>query len=126
MPWNDRSVIGERRRLVLLLLRKEKSLRDCCRVFDVSRKTAYKWFMEHGLAETFASYGAQPADLQNALEHQAHHGLDQLVELIPLTHRQFIRELENNITDIDNMVTSRIESKDDIYKSIKDFLGKGK
>jgi putative transposase len=43
MPWNDRSVIGERRRLVLLLLRKEKSLRDCCRVFDVSRKTAYKW-----------------------------------------------------------------------------------
>jgi uncharacterized protein len=39
---------------------------------------------------------------------------------------QFIRELENNISDIDNLVTSRIESKDDIYKSIKDFLGKGK
>ena len=39
---------------------------------------------------------------------------------------QFIRELENNITDIDNLVLSRIENKEDIYQSIKDFLGKGK
>ena len=39
---------------------------------------------------------------------------------------QFIRELENNIQDIDNLVLSRIENKDDIYQSIKDFLGKGK
>ena len=43
MPWNNRSVVGERRRLVLLLLRKEKSVRYWCRVFGVSRKTAYKW-----------------------------------------------------------------------------------
>ena len=39
---------------------------------------------------------------------------------------QFIRELDNNITDIDNLVLSRIENKEDIYQSIKDFLGKGK
>jgi uncharacterized protein len=39
---------------------------------------------------------------------------------------QFIRELENNVHDIENMVLSRIENKDDIYQSIKDFLGKGK
>jgi uncharacterized protein len=39
---------------------------------------------------------------------------------------QFIRELENNANDIDNLVLSRIENKDDIYQSIKDFLGKGK
>ena len=39
---------------------------------------------------------------------------------------QFIREIENNITDEDNLVTSRIENKEDIYQSIKDFLGKGK
>lgn len=43
MPWNNRSVVGERRRLVLLSLRKEKSLRYWCRVFGVSRKTAHKW-----------------------------------------------------------------------------------
>jgi uncharacterized sporulation protein YeaH/YhbH (DUF444 family) len=39
---------------------------------------------------------------------------------------QFIRELEGNASDIDNLVLSRIENKDDIYQSIKDFLGKGK
>lgn len=43
MPWNNRSVVGERRRLVSLLLRKEKSVRYWCRVFGVSRRTAYKW-----------------------------------------------------------------------------------
>jgi sporulation protein YhbH len=39
---------------------------------------------------------------------------------------QFIRELENNVNNIENLVLSRIENKDDIYQSIKDFLGKGK
>jgi hypothetical protein len=39
---------------------------------------------------------------------------------------QFIRELENNVQEIDNLVLSRIENKEDIYQSIKDFLGKGK
>ena len=37
----------------------------------------------------------------------------------------FIDELNNNITDVDNLVTSLIKNKEDIYKSIKDFLGKG-
>lgn len=43
MPWNNRSVIGERRRLMMVLLRNEKSVRYWCRVFGISRKTAYKW-----------------------------------------------------------------------------------
>ena len=38
---------------------------------------------------------------------------------------QFIRELESNVTDTDKLVLSRIENKDDIYQSIKEFLGKG-
>ena len=38
---------------------------------------------------------------------------------------EFIRELEGKITNSDNLVTSRIDSKEDIYQSIKDFLGKG-
>jgi len=51
MPWKIRSVIGERLRLVQALFRKEKSIRQCCRVFGVSPKTAYKWkrrFVEGG------------------------------------------------------------------------------
>ena len=39
---------------------------------------------------------------------------------------QFIRDLEKNIVDINNFVASRIENKEAIYQSIKDFLGKGK
>lgn len=43
MPWNDQSVVGERLRLIAVLLRGEKSVTQCCRIFGVSRKTAYKW-----------------------------------------------------------------------------------
>lgn len=39
---------------------------------------------------------------------------------------QFIRELEDSLGEFDNLVTSKIESKEDIFQSIKDFLGKGK
>ena len=39
---------------------------------------------------------------------------------------QFIRELESTVSGEEKMVTSRIENKDAIHKTIKDFLGKGK
>ena len=38
---------------------------------------------------------------------------------------QFIHDLEEGIAGAENLVTSRIETRDDIYDSIKDFLGKG-
>jgi putative transposase len=43
MPWKINSAIGERWRLVRSLLRNEESLSHWCRVFGISRKTAYKW-----------------------------------------------------------------------------------
>lgn len=51
MPWKIQSVVGERHRLVLALLRKEKPVQHWCRIFGISRKTAYKWkqrFVEGG------------------------------------------------------------------------------
>jgi len=39
---------------------------------------------------------------------------------------QFIRELDATVSGEEKMVTSRIENKDEIHKTIKDFLGKGK
>lgn len=51
MPWKIQSVAGERWRLIQTLLRKEKSLRSCCRIFGISRKTACKWrkrFLQDG------------------------------------------------------------------------------
>ena len=43
MPWKIQSAIGERWRLIKVLLRNEKPVRHWCRFFGVSRKTAYKW-----------------------------------------------------------------------------------
>jgi putative transposase len=51
MPWKIAYVVGERWRLVRALLRDEKSVRVCCRLWGVSRKTIYKWrqrFLEGG------------------------------------------------------------------------------
>lgn len=39
---------------------------------------------------------------------------------------EFIRELEDELAFAENLITSRIENKDDIYNSIKEFLGKGR
>jgi len=39
---------------------------------------------------------------------------------------EFLRELEESFDSAENLVTSKIRTKDDIYGSIKDFLGKGK
>ena len=43
MPWKEQSIVGERLRLVAALLRSEKSVSQWCRIFGISRKTAYKW-----------------------------------------------------------------------------------
>lgn len=39
---------------------------------------------------------------------------------------QFIKDLRNHFPEHDNLILSKIDSKDDIYSSIKTFLGKGK
>jgi len=51
MPWKIQSPVGERWRLVKALLRNEQSVKHWCRIFGISRKTAYKWkarFMAQG------------------------------------------------------------------------------
>jgi len=39
---------------------------------------------------------------------------------------QFIKDLAENFKDEDSLITSKIESKEAIYRSLKEFLGKGK
>lgn len=43
MPWKEQSVVGERWRLMQVLLRREKSVQHWAQHFGVSRKTVYKW-----------------------------------------------------------------------------------
>jgi uncharacterized sporulation protein YeaH/YhbH (DUF444 family) len=44
----------------------------------------------------------------------------------PYGSGQFIKDLEQNLASAENLVVSRIPSKDAIYDSIKEFLGKGR
>lgn len=44
----------------------------------------------------------------------------------PYGSGQFIKDLQGNFKDSDDVITSEIKSKDGIVNSIKDFLGKGK
>jgi hypothetical protein len=39
---------------------------------------------------------------------------------------QFIKDLTENFKEEERLVTSKIENKEAIYRSLKDFLGKGK
>jgi serine/threonine protein phosphatase 1 len=54
---------------------------------------AFKWFMQHGLAETFQSYGVSREELDRALRRPSAGRLRQLAERIPTEHRAFIRNL---------------------------------
>ena len=39
---------------------------------------------------------------------------------------QFLKDLTEHLSNKENLLTSKIDSRDDIYDSIKTFLGKGK
>jgi serine/threonine protein phosphatase 1 len=71
---------------------------------DNNRGTAYKWFMEHGLRETLASYGADTQAMKSVLERPTSGGLDKLIAGVPQTHRQFIRNLLPVVEDADIFV----------------------
>jgi len=43
MPWKNTSIIGERWRLIKVLLQRERSVSSWCLDLGISRKTAYKW-----------------------------------------------------------------------------------
>jgi serine/threonine protein phosphatase 1 len=58
-----------------------------------NRAGAYKWFMEHGLRETLASYGATEGAMNAVLANPTPRGVEELVAGVPQSHRKFIRNL---------------------------------
>ncbi len=70
-----------------------------------NRVSAFKWFMDHGLADTLASYGATRVKLQAVLDRPSPAALDELVAPIPKAHRQFIRNLPAVIEEPDIFIT---------------------
>jgi serine/threonine protein phosphatase 1 len=69
-----------------------------------NRAGAYKWFMEHGLRETLASYGATEANMNSVLANPTPRGVEELVAGVPQSHRKFIRNLQPVIDEPDIFV----------------------
>jgi serine/threonine protein phosphatase 1 len=65
----------------------------CDHPTSIDRVGAFRWFMQHGLAETLVSYGADHAHLAYAAAHPSEARVSDAVEAIPAAHRAFIRGL---------------------------------
>ena len=57
--------------------------------------------MQHGLDQTFLSYGADPHDLMRSVRRPNVLDLDPLIDLVPEAHRAFFRELPAVIEEPD-------------------------
>ena len=60
---------------------------------DNDRLAAFDWFMNFGLANTYNSYGVDYAELTYLWRHPSPRALDRLNDVVPDSHRQFIRGL---------------------------------
>ncbi len=70
-----------------------------------SRTVAFKWFMEHGLADTFASYGVGTGALIEILSNPSSKSMGALAAKVPSSHRQFVRQLLPVVEEDDIFVT---------------------
>ncbi|MDQ3441523.1 MAG: metallophosphoesterase [Planctomycetota bacterium] len=68
------------------------------------RLAAFQWFMQHGLDQTFMSYGVDALELEQVLRRPTVAGLERLVEAVPSAHREFFRELPAVIEESDLFV----------------------
>ena len=69
-----------------------------------NRLVAFQWFMDHGMDDTFASYGAQREELRELAQNPSMDRLLELVQVVPESHRQFIRGLPALIEESDMFV----------------------
>ncbi len=81
---------------------------------------AFQWFMQHGLAETLMSYGADYAELEHAARHASEQRLEQVVSIIPAEHRAFIRKLPPVLEEPDLFVAHAMW---DIYDATTPMTG---
>jgi serine/threonine protein phosphatase 1 len=65
---------------------------------------AFRWFMQHGLAETLVSYGADYEDLEYVAGQPSIDRVRETMSIIPEAHRIFIRDLPPVIEEPDLFV----------------------
>ena len=69
-----------------------------------NRMLAFQWFMDHGLDQTFVSYGSDYATLSTCVRRGELRRLEDVVAAVPESHRRFVRELPAVIEDDDLFV----------------------
>src|SRR3984893_8234164 len=62
MPWKDVSIMSQREEFILLALHDGANVRQLCRRFSISAKTAYKWLARYaaGGTEALADHSRRP------------------------------------------------------------------
>jgi serine/threonine protein phosphatase 1 len=68
------------------------------------RMVAFQWFMDHGLDNTFTSYGVDYAMIESCASRPTTERMRTMVEAVPEAHRRFIRELPPVIEEEDLFV----------------------
>lgn len=70
-----------------------------CDYDGADRASAFSWFIQHGLRETYASYGADPTLLARVCRWPSEDGIERLNASVPISHRKFIRSLPSIIQE---------------------------
>lgn len=84
---------------------------------------AFRWFMQHGLAETLVSYGADDADLEYAAGHATDERIREAMSVVPADHRAFIRGLPPVYEEPDLFVAHAMWDVDESDEAIPARLG---
>jgi serine/threonine protein phosphatase 1 len=84
--------------------------------------SAFRWFMEHGLAETFQSYGLDAAELEHARHEPTPEAIRRFGEAVPPKHRAFIRRLAPVIEHDDLFVAHGVWGADESDESLAHAL----
>jgi hypothetical protein len=58
---------------------------------------AFQWFMDHGLDQTLLSYGVDEEELEKTNRRPSRQRLRKILEAVPQSHRDFIRNLSSGI-----------------------------
>jgi len=95
-------------------------LHDTCYMCNDGAPTAqsaFGWFMQHGLAETLTSYGADWAELDHLWHHPNPRKLREQIEVVPPAHRRFIRDLKPVVEQDDIFVAHAFWDPDALDES---------
>jgi len=90
---------------------------------EIQRLAAFQWFMQHGLDQTFLSYGADMLDLEQVQRRPSLQSLQRLIDLVPQDHRQFMHDLPAVIEEPDLFIVHAKWDPDTAADSIASRAG---